>query len=1246
MKTLIPKPEGTSWTDDQWLAISARGENILVAAAAGSGKTAVLVERIISMIKDKHADVDRLLIVTFTNAAAAEMRKRIGEALDQELKNHPSSLHLRRQLSLLNKASISTLHSFCIEVLRKYYFLTDLDPGFKIADESEAELLRQEVIEDLFEEEYSKGEEHSFYALVDAYSSDRNDMELQKLVLSLYDFSRSHPDPEGWLQQMAAQYKTEGASIDDLPWTGELLTDITRQLAGLKAYANKALDAAQAPGGPEHYVPALESDAAEIEKLLSSSQSWSSLYDAFQTIEFAKLKTVRGFDGDESLKEKVKKMRDGIKKKTSKIKEDYFERHPDSFLAHLDEMAPVVEELSSLVMAFGSRYSAAKREKGIADFGDLEHYCLQVLSGHGSKMEHPVPSEAAEEYRERFIEVLVDEYQDTNFVQESIIRLVCQDGTEGNLFMVGDVKQSIYRFRLAEPLLFLSKYRSFSSAGGNGLKIDLSKNFRSREDVLHASNFIFKQIMDRRVGEIDYDVDAELKHGASYYPDAEGSETELILINKSKPVLNEEGEDEGESEKSELETVILEARVMAEKIKQLVGADGNQPYMVFDKQTKLMRPVRYKDIVILLRATQVWAPAVLEEFKQQGIPGYAELSSGYFNAVEVRVMMALLQVIDNPLQDIPFAAVLRSPIVGLTGEEMALIRLSQKTGSYYEAAELAAGQGEERWRNKLRAFLESLDLWRVRARSGALSDLIWNLYSETGYYDFAGGMPGGKQRQANLRALYDRAKGYESTSYRGLFRFLRFIERMQDRGKDLGAARALGEQEDVVRIMTIHKSKGLEFPVVFVAGLNKQFNMMDLKENVLLHKELGLGTRYINPKYRVTYPTLPKLAIAQRKKMELIAEEMRVLYVAMTRAKEKLYMIGTVNEAAKSAESWEDALYEEEWMLPDYLRSQAKSYLDWIGPSVIRHKNSGPLRDLLPASALGRGEPYIHETDWKVTMLQAESYEETAVLEEQEKELLNLVRSKMPVPLSSENEEEVRRRLQWTYNFSLSSTTRSKQSVTEIKKQHQVRDEYSSSDLVAAVRQPLHERPAFMSGTSMNAAESGTAMHLVMQHLDYHSAETEQEIKEQIQRMTAKEILTTVQAENINVSAILSFLRSPIGLRVKQSADLRREIPFSMSLPITEVNPKFKGDEEEKVLVQGVIDCLIREEDGYILIDYKTDGITNRFAGGYKEAENVLRNRYTVQISLYEKAISRILKAPVKEAYLYFFDGGHTLKMK
>ncbi|MGC4375322.1 helicase-exonuclease AddAB subunit AddA [Fictibacillus sp. Mic-4] len=1248
MNKVMPKPADSKWTDEQWQAICRRGEDILVAAAAGSGKTAVLVERIITMIREKIADVDRLLIVTFTNAAASEMRKRIGEAIDKELSLHPSSLYLRRQLSLINKASISTLHSFCIEVLRKYYYLIDLDPGFRIADETEIVLLAQEVIEEFFEEEYSKGEDHYFYQVVDAYSSDRDDRKLQDLILKLYEFSRSHPEPEVWLEQMAAEYDVQTDNIDELPWTKELLDDCIMQLKGLLTVIEQAKELATTPGGPESYALTLEEDALLINGLIEKGQnSWNELYDAFQNIAFAKLKAIRGGDVDALLKEKVKNMRDMVKKKVEGLKKERFERNPESFCMHLQEMAPIVKHLVFLVKEFAKRFKKEKEERGLVDFGDLEHYCLQILKHPDAAPGELIPSDAAAEYRNRFVEVLVDEYQDTNLVQESIVKLVSNGN---NLFMVGDVKQSIYRFRLAEPGLFLAKYKRFTKEGdGTGLRIDLAKNFRSRTEVLDATNFIFKQIMSETVGEIAYDEDAALIHGATYYPENDGLETELLVINKSTPVVDEEGLETGESEKSELETVQLEARVIAEKIKQLVGTEGKPPAAVLDKTTGSLRPVKYKDIVILLRATSTWAPAMLEEFKQQGIPAYAELSTGYFEAVEVKVMMSLLKVIDNPLQDIPLAAVLRSPIVGLSGEEMASVRLiNQKRGTYFDSLKSYLEKGpSNQLKERLERFYHLLEKWREAARGGSLAQLIWQIYRETGYFDFVSGMPGGRQRQANLRALYDRARQYESTSFRGLFRFLRFIERMQDRGKDLGAARALGEQEDVVRIMTIHKSKGLEFPIVFVAGMNKQFNQMDLKQSVLLHKELGLGTEYINPEYRVKYETIPQIAIKKRMKMELLAEEMRILYVALTRAKEKLYLLGTVNDAEKSIEQWGSALSVEDWLLPDYERAQAKSYLDWVARCVIRHKDGSELRAFLSSPENGRGEPFVDQAKWKIEVLDASNYEQLDELNQsKQQEILAALKRYEPVDISSDQKEMIDERLDWKYPHLPATATMSKQSVTEIKRQYEIIDEYSDHTLVKPFRSSIASRPRFMQAKEMTSTERGTAMHMVMQHVNVKEEITLERLNEQVAKMVHNELLTDEQADGIDVGSVLQFFQSELGKRVLKAKNVRRELPFSMALSLSEVGKTTGGLEDETVLVQGVIDCLLVEEDGLVLIDYKTDQITNRFEQGFNGAKTILLNRYQLQLELYGKAIEKILKQPLKESYLYFFDGSHILQVK
>lgn len=1260
MMSNIPKPEGATWTDEQWQAITATGKDILVAAAAGSGKTAVLVERIIKKItsKENPTDVDRLLIATFTNAAAAEMRKRIGDALEKELAERPASLHLRRQLSLLNRASISTLHSFCMNIARKYYYKIDLDPGFRIADETEGQLLMDEVLDDLFEEQYGIEDNAAFYDLVDRYTGDRSDSELQEMIRKLYDFSRSHPWPDHWLDETVASYRLNGIdTIDDLPWISELYTDIRIQLTGMLSILETALEITRQPGGPSPYAENIESDMVIIKGLLDAAKTdWHTLYEAMQSFSFSKLKACRGKDVNSDLQDQVKTMRDKVKKQLQSIKDELFSRTPEAFLDDLKEMGPVVETLVGLVKEFGRRYTEVKKEKGLVDFTDLEHYALAILRSEDSTPEQLIPSSAALDYREQFVEVLVDEYQDTNHVQESILQLVTKDSdVAGNMFMVGDVKQSIYRFRLAEPGLFLGKYKLFSTeAEAEGWRIDLARNFRSRSEVLDGTNYLFKQIMNETVGEIEYDEQAELKLGATY-PDSEETRAELILIDRDEETGESAAEQEDEEEEtkeeavmldpSELETVQLEARMMAKKIKAMIGDGTEKPFQVYDRKLDGTRAVTYRDIVILLRSMP-WAPTIMEELKQQGIPVYAELSSGYFEAIEVSIMISLLKVIDNPYQDIPLASVLRSPIIGLTEEEMAKIRIADKHGSYYEALQRFLQQNEQDGLfKKLSVFYHQLQNWRTEARSGALSDLIWRVYGETGYYDFVGGMPGGKQRQANLRALYDRARQYEATSFRGLFRFLRFVERMQDRGDDLGAARALGEQEDVVRIMTIHKSKGLEFPVVFVAGLARQFNTRDLKEKVLLHKELGFASKLIDPKLRISYPTLPQLTMKRRMRMEMIAEEMRVLYVALTRAKEKLFLLGTVKSAQKTLKDWEKHLANKGWLLPDYERIQSKSYLDWVGPALVRHKDAGALRS--EADGLDvHPELFDHPSKWEVEIVKSRDLTEIPVEQlEQDQAFIEAVREWQPADSDETFQQKIEMNLTWAYPYEAAYTHKSKQSVTELKRQRQALDEASDTELLGRFSGPIEDRPKFLQKKSMTAAERGTAMHAVMQHLDWKSGVTDQAIREQVSRMVQKELLTEEQAAVIDIDSISAFFESDIGKRMMGADVVEREVPFSLAVPAKEAYSDWNGNDEEIILVQGVIDCIMEDEGGLVLIDYKTDNISERFGGDFTKARPVLAGRYKVQLEIYQQALERIFKRPVAEKYLYFFDGNHFLKM-
>ncbi|WP_420797610.1 helicase-exonuclease AddAB subunit AddA [Cytobacillus firmus] len=1246
-----PKPEDATWTDDQWKAIMAKGQDILVAAAAGSGKTAVLVERIINKIiaDEDPINVDELLVVTFTNASAAEMRHRIGEALEKAINDNPRSAHLRKQVSLLNRASISTLHSFCLEMIRKYYYMTDIDPGFRIADETEAQLLRDEVLEELFEEEYGKEGNEGFFALVDTFTNDRSDTALQDIIRDLYDFARSNPSPDQYLDSIVEMYNVDGvSSLEQLPFVRSLLEDIDLQLKGAKQLLEYGLELTKLPGGPAPRAENFIADLHVVNTLIEAKKdSWTMLYEAMQSWSFGRAKTCKGDEYDEELVEKAKKLRDQAKKIITGLQEELFFRRQESFMRDMAEMKPHIEELVSLVKAFSIRFEQIKTEKGLVDFADLEHYCLEILSSPDEEG-RLLPSDAALVCRNQFKEVLVDEYQDTNMVQEAILQLVTADSEEnGNLFMVGDVKQSIYRFRLAEPNLFLGKYTRFDRDGERaGLRIDLARNFRSRKEVLQGTNYIFKQIMGTSVGEIEYDQSAELIKGAPYSEDQEHP-VELAIIDLEG---NEKSEPEPESmdegfDSEDLAQSQLEARYMASKIKEIIGNRQE----VYNTKTHSGRPAKYRDIVILLRS-MTWAPQIMEEFKQQGIPVYANLSSGYFEATEVAIMMSLLKVIDNPYQDIPLASVLRSPILGLTEEELAQIRIHNKRGSFYEALTsfcrnhptLETGELYE----KVRPFFDTLEEWRVMARQGSLSELIWHLYRETRFYDFVGGMPGGKQRQANLRALYDRARQYEATSFRGLFRFLRFIERMRDRGDDLGAARALGEQEDVVRLMTIHSSKGLEFPFVFIAGLARSFNTMDLKKPYMLDKEFGFAAKYVNAEKRISYPSLPQITFKRKKKMEMLAEEMRVLYVALTRAKEKLYLVSSVKSADKKLNKWLQASEHKDWLLNEYDRASATSYLDWIGPALVRHRECEALRGEVPVNPLVPGDILEHPSCWNITIIKSE---EAAVLPEEvnegETDLLKLVYEGKTVPAESAYKDKVEEQLSWKYSFKQAAQARSKQSVSEVKRQREIfSEEDSGTELIRKISKPMLSRPRFMQEKSLSPAERGTAMHAVMQHIDFSRPATVERISSKMDEMVHNELLTEEQRSSIEPQLIVQFFETELGQRIVQAKSVRREVPFSLSFPAREIYSDWQG-EDEPVLIQGIVDCVFEDEHGLVLLDYKTDGISGRFKGGFAEARPVLENRYKIQIDMYTRALEQILKREVNERYLFFFDGAHTIKL-
>lgn len=1349
--SLKPKPEGSIWSDDQWKAIAETGDDILVAAAAGSGKTAVLVERIIRKITDEEQgfSVDRLLVATFTKAAAAEMRDRIREALDKELEKEPDNVHLRRQLSLLGRASITTLHSFCLEVIRRYYQMIPLDPNFRIINENEAELMRQELLEELFEEKYGEEADGSdFIRLVDWFSGERSDDAMHLLVQKLYDFSRSHAWPDQWLRSMAEAFAvSDAASLGETAWVRSVLQDARLALAGAEGLLRQARGLALASGGPAPYADNLDADLDMVRGLQEAldHRPWEELYGVFQGISFGKLKSVRKDDTDPRLQERVKELRDTVKKTLTDLRGALFGRPAESFLAEMNEAAPLMRELAELVIQFGNRFEAEKRKRGAVDFSDLEHYCLRILLHPDSTPERPMPSDAAVEYREQFDEVLLDEYQDTNSVQETIVGLISRE-QPGNRFMVGDVKQSIYRFRLAEPGLFLDKYRSYGSEGGSGIRIDLARNFRSRMEVVDAVNVIFRQIMNETVAEIGYDERAELVYGASFPEPEEAAADpyapELLLIDRagSGPSEQEEaqaGEQDGlmqESEVLEMETAQLEARAIAKKIRQLMGDTSAKPLLVYDKGLKEMRPVRYGDMVILLRSAYIWGPLMMEELKQLGIPADGEQARGYFQATEVEVMLSLLQVIDNPMQDIPLAGVLRSPIVGLTEEELAQIRLV-RGGSFYDALTAAAwpgtaSAGDEARRElllaeaeaaasseaapfpadraeakgdagaigaeaadgipaalqqKIQGFAEQLQNWRDAARRISLGDLIWQVYRETGYLDWVGGLPGGAERQNNLKALHDRAVQFEqTTASRGLFRFLTFVSRLRDRGGDLGGGSGTEQRDNAVRIMTIHKSKGLEFPVVFLAGMSKTFNQQDLNAPFLMHKELGFGPKFVDEEKRVSFPTLPNLAIRRRSQLELLAEEMRVLYVGLTRPKEKLYLIGTIKDVGKKASSWAQVLEQREYTLPDYLLARGRSYIDWVGPALIRHPGAGKLRELAETDA---APPPVLASDpsrWSVSVLSADElslaalggWEEEEASSPDRKQRLQAMMERRPVEAAESGEARgeswVSERLTWRYPYETVTRLSAKTSVSEMKKLLTLQDQPSENwmedemlrreisdgpELVAAATLPLR-RPKFMEQTALTPAERGTVYHTLMQHIPLDRGHVDAEaVRETVSRLVERELLTREQAEVIRPEEAGMFFAAEVGKRLLAAEWTAREMPFSYGMPAEEAHQGLftqqaglHPDEPdlfeasalngETVLIQGVVDCLFRHDGKLVLVDYKTDRVLEHRGG-----IDGLTERYRFQLNLYARALEDILHEEIAEKWLYFFDGGHAVRL-
>lgn len=1211
------------FTPEQQKVIDLRKRNILVSAAAGSGKTAVLVERIIGMITDElhPVDVDRLLVVTFTNAAAAEMRERISQAIDKRLEQEPENIHLQKQASLLHNAQITTIDSFCLFLIKNNFNDIGLDPGFRVADEGELKLIKQDVMTALLEEKYQE-KECAFTDCVEYFTGGSNDKLLEEYVEKLYEFSMSYPWPEEWLRGCMDDYKiSDVTDLENSMWCRYLVTYIQTIISECKNYMNAAIHVAERPDGPYMFGEMLEKEREMLESL-SDLVSFQAYYEAFERLSFGRLSTKKDDSVNPVYRERVKELRGKVKKQLDAVKTSLLLLSPEQVVDRMKKAAPQVKELLLLTLSYKEKLDARKRQDNIIDFHDMEHMALNILLNKTEDGSY-APSAAALEYRQFFEEILIDEYQDSNLVQELLLKSISgeEDG-RFNRFMVGDVKQSIYRFRLARPELFMEKYACYSKEDAECQRIDLHKNFRSRPQVLDSVNDLFERIMRKTLGGVEYDEEAALYPGASYTDieetdEAQSFDTEYLIIGKDPD--------------SAFSARVQEAAVIAGKIREM-----HRVFQVTDKETGMLRPVRYSDMVILLRTTAGWADEFRSVLEQEGIPAYVALRTGYFQAVEIKVLMQYLNVIDNPLQDIPLYGTLKSFFGEFTEEEISQIRSENKDIPLYDLLTSYEGTLSE----KIHFFLDRLAYYRKKTTYTPIHKLIQEIVGDTGYLDYVTARPGGEQRRANVEMLLIRAAAFENTSYYGLFHFLRYVEQLEKYEVDYGEADILDENADVVRIMSIHKSKGLEFPVCFVAGLSKKFNMQDISGRLIVDADMGIGVDYIDGGLRLQSHTLKKSVVALKMKIDALGEEMRVLYVAMTRAKEKLILTATVPDIDKFREEMKKerelkAPTKETEKVPFSDLSSASCYLDFIVPCLT--------------------EPVLISPE----TLFIKDVSEIARQSDRRRQFL--LKTQSAESNHSDKMIQLSKRLSRTYPYQYLSNLFVKTTVSELKKKaiHDLPNQSVEGFGKAAdqhieqgfVKQLFDQQevvpyiPSFISSKEeISGTDRGSAYHKAMELLDFAAimknvseGEREAEINRQLDAFAREEMLDGRWRKSILSSKLKLFFDSSLAARMAKAdteGKLKREQPFVMGLSADRLGEKFP--DSEQVLIQGIIDVFFEEDGNIIVVDYKTDVI--------KTAQELIA-RYQVQLDYYAEALSRLTGKNVAQKIIYSFALGEEIQL-
>ena len=1220
------------WTNEQLQAIQEKDSNILVAAAAGSGKTAVLVERIIHKIIDEQMDIDKILVVTFTNAAASEMRERILEAIYKKLEENPENVHLQRQIILLNKASICTIHSFCLDVIHNHFYEIDLPSNFKIADTAEIDLLKQEVLDDLFEQKYTENDK-DFIELLENYTNYRGDEALQELVLKIYKFIQSSPFPIKWVQEKLELLKIEDKDISQTIW-GKLIIqtvedDIQESIMQLEAVKSKM---ALYPEMTKFY-QTISEDIINL-KDLQKYNSWDELYIKLLNFNFSKWPVDQKVTND--LKEDSKEIRDKVKKHIKEKTAKLLSCSQEQAVKDLKIITPILEKLANLVTEFTKNFAEKKKEKNCIDFNDIEHFALKILLDENNN-----PTEVAKKYKEKFEEIAIDEYQDSNLVQEAILTSISKGN---NIFMVGDVKQSIYKFRQARPELFLQKYDEYKNkeekTQEDNLKIQLFRNFRSRQNILNITNLVFESIMSKELGDINYNENEYLNYGANY-PEPEEiknyagiAELDIIDLKEDESITAFEGE-EDEEEQERVEDDVLEAKFVANKIQELLNSD----YMVFDKKQGY-RKIRPKDIVILLRATSNLSPIYEKELSDLELPVFSDTSGTYLDTVEIQTILSVLKIIDNPLQDIPLVVVLRSSICNFTDNDLITIRLTDRNCNFYEALIKTRLICDGDLKDKIESFLEKLEKWKSISQYMPLDEFIWQIYLDTGYYQYVGLLPNGAMRQANLKTLFEKAKQYEKASFKGLFNFIQFIDKLKKQNGDLASAKLIGENEDVIRIMSIHKSKGLEFPVVFLCNSHKKFNMQDLNDNILLHQDIGFGPTIMDTARKIKYSSIAKDAIKLKMKQETLSEEQRILYVALTRAKEKLYITGRSKDLTKYVQDKNKILemYESENIKLDAkLMKKANSYLDWImyvylfnqGRTITLKGESYKLSDIITLNVSNKKD-----------LLKALAKEEVVEQIDLKEKIEQILKNKSDEE-NKKSEQALEELLEWKYDYIVDTTLPTKSSVTKIKQEKIKLEEMLKGIESEEVEYKKSYTPKFMQeDKKISSAEKGTLVHLCIQRLDEKKDYELKDIQNMILNLVEKEIITQNEADAIDVNLIYQYTKSQLFEELRQAKEVHKEQPFYINIPAKDVVSEAENS-KKNILVQGIIDLYyIDKNDNLVLIDFKTDYISNE-----PNAKEKILDKYKVQLEIYKTALEQALGRKVNKTALCLVKDEYYLEI-